>query len=185
MTLQKRIKTINKSTMHKFTEWMDQKEACGYCASDTKLPERGDVVIKRPSAVFWSSRKPKSSWVKCPSNRNLDNSSMTMLVISGDQDFGNDGKFPAINTSRAANRSRKKVFLDPDDLFDITDMYKPEERKSKSVWVHISSESKYRDIYKQWQKECQEEPIKENNHYKNMWKMEIGESKVYREYPTE
>jgi len=171
--------------MRDFLEWADQKESCGYCASDTKMPERGDVVIKRPSAVFWDSRKPKSSWVKCPSNRNLDNSSITMLVITGDRDFGNDGKFPALNTSRAANRSRKKVFLDPDDLFDITDIYKPEKRKSKNVWVHIPTGSKYREIYKQWQKECQEEPIQENENYKKLWKMDLTEAKVYRGYPVE
>ena len=168
--------------MHDFSEWVDDRieEAS---APKTKMPERGDVVIKSPSAVFWSSRKPKSSWVKCPSNRNLDKGSMTMLVVTGDED--SDGKFPAINTSRAPSRSRNKVSLDADNLFDITDIYKPENRKSKTVWVLIPPGSKYREIYNQWKKECQEEPIQENENYKKMWKIDLSESKVYREYSTE
>lgn len=171
---------------NKFTEWANYKleESTAESAPKTKMPEKGDIVIKRPSAVFWDDRKPKSSWVKCPSNRNLNNTSMTMYIVIGDQDFGHDGKIPALNTSPAKNRSRKKTWLDPEHLFDITDIYKPEDRKGNNVWLRILPDSKYREIYDFWKQECLEEPIEENENYKRMWKVDLNEQKLYREYPT-
>lgn len=192
--------------------WDDVEEEDWKTHREVRLPKVGDFVISQPSAVFRMSQG-RNGWVQPKSRRNLYRSKMPMYMIAKDQDPTNDGKYLAYVFSQSDKRNKRSVFLDLNDLYDITDAYPAEERQNRNIWLWLKPEQtqtdKYRQIYGQWyqkqgtdydpllaniqrmanapEPEVGEEPLFQTlqNRNQRYWKYQMGEQKTYGNYPKE
>lgn len=150
-------------------------------------PQIGDLIISRPSAVFRSNRS-RHGWTQPRSHRDLYNPQMPTYMIDNEHKSYMDAegtpgrKYPARIFSRSRRRNKRPIWIDGKELVNVNNAYTESEREGRNVWLWMKPNqprsTKYMSVYDQWLQE-------QNPACDRMWKMNLGESRIYGHYPVE
>lgn len=211
-------RAVSKELRHAYRSDYNDVEKDDWQNSEIRMPKTGDVVIAQATAVFRGNANVQGNWIQPKHKRDLGRQNMPMYIIAGPQDPKRNNMYPAFVFSQSPNRNKRTVYMDLSDLHDVTDAYPEDERQGRNIWLWVKSKnSRYRDIYNQWnqnkaieydplfanikrtkeldrqqaQAPVEDEPLMKNlqmAHYNpndRLWKMQLGEIKVYETFPIE